>query len=622
MKIYIFFLFKLVCELVSNERKFSIDYTRHEFMLDNKPFRYISGEIHYFRVPLNYWRDRLRKIRSCGLNAIQVYIPWNYHETKKWQYNFTEKYDVVRFLKIAQEEGLFVLLRPGPYICAEWENGGLPWWLTKNISINLRSSDKSYLNEVEKWWNILMNKIKPQLYKNGGNILMIQIENEYGSYEACDKKYLEFLRDETWKILGNDVVLYTTDGASDNMLKCGSIDGVFPTVDFGVVSNESKVMYYFDLQKKYSKGGPLVNSEFYSGWFTGWGQRKWNFPDTKSIIDTMTWMWNFNASFSIYMMAGGTSFEYWNGKVNDGTLVTTSYDYNSPIHEDGDIGNTYKSIQNWILQLDNWKWKPRFEIKNTTRKSYGKIIVDPIKYSVNLMAENCVPRWAPLTFEEFNSPYGFLIYRVNTDSKYLTNISIPGIKDAGYIIINNDYVGKINSTSSTLKVNYTGDFTIQIVAENMGRQNYETIHDIKGIINNRAYFDNKTSNHWQSCYMTTDIIDNHFFRKGKVRFIKNNKVTGPTILLGTLDISDVHDTYIFLPGFTKGVVVINGYNIGRYWNVMGPQQSLYVPASFLKKGSNRIIVFELEGNVLCNSSNGCFVHFIKDSIWNWEKEKI
>uniref|UniRef100_A0A0K0EEQ4 Glyco_hydro_35 domain-containing protein n=1 Tax=Strongyloides stercoralis TaxID=6248 RepID=A0A0K0EEQ4_STRER len=620
IKILFILIFNLIIYLKSYAKEFSIDYNTHEFKLDGRPFRYISGEVHYFRIPHTYWRDRLRKIRSSGLNAIQVYIPWNYHETVRWRYNFTEKYDVVEFLKIAQEEDLFVLLRPGPYICAEWENGGLPWWLTKDKTIKLRSSDKKYLNAVGKWWNILMNKIKPQLYKNGGNILMIQIENEYGSFSACDKEYLRYLRDVTWKILGKDVVLYTTDGASDGMVKCGSVEGVLPTVDFGVVKNKSKMIEYFEVQKKYSNGGPLVNSEFYSGWFTGWGQRKWDFPSTKSILKTMTWMWNYNSSFSIYMMAGGTSFEYWNGKVFDGTYITTSYDYNAPIHEDGDIGNTYLAIQKWTSKLKNWPWKPKFDVKNITRKGYGKIKVTPIKYSTNLMMENCVPRWAPLTFDEFNVPYGFLIYSVNIDESYLKNISIPGIKDIGYVSINNEYIGKINTTSNFLNVTYKGDFTIQIVTENMGRQNYETIHDIKGILENKAYFNNKTSNHWQSCYLTIQIIDKHFSRKGNTKFPKNDKVIGPTILLGTLNISDIYDTYVVLNGFTKGVVVINGNNLGRYWNTMGPQQSLYVPSSFLKKGSNRIVIFELEGNDLCNYNDECFINFSKDSIWNWEEK--
>uniref|UniRef100_A0A0N4ZVM8 Glyco_hydro_35 domain-containing protein n=1 Tax=Parastrongyloides trichosuri TaxID=131310 RepID=A0A0N4ZVM8_PARTI len=601
------------------QRYFSVDYQNHQFLLNGEPFRYISGEIHYFRIPEIYWRDRLRKIRDSGLNAIQVYIPWNYHENKRWHYNFKEKYDVVKFLKIAQEEDLFVLLRPGPYICAEWDNGGLPWWLTQNETMILRSSDKEYLKIVEKWWYMLMTRMLPLLYKNGGNILMIQIENEYGSYDVCDKKYLEFLRDLTWKILGKDVVLYTTDGASNRMLKCGTIEGVLPTVDFGTCDNEKKVFKYFELQKNYTNGGPNVNSEFYSGWFTGWGIRKWDFPNTTSIINTMTWMWNSNASFNIYMMAGGTNFEYWNGKGGDGTIDITSYDYNAPIHEDGDIGTTYKAIQEWTGKLKNWKWKPRIGGKNITRRAYGKVKVDPIKGGLNLMVENCVPRSIPLTFEAFNSPYGFLIYRTNPNIRQLSNLTISGIKDIGYISINDEYIGKINTTSYTLNVNYSGDFGIQILVENTGRQNYETIHDIKGILDNKAFFDNTTSSHWQTCYMTIEIIDKHFSRKGIDNFIKDNMVNGPTILLGSLDIIDVADTYIMLPNFTKGVVVINGYNIGRYWNAMGPQQSLYVPANILKKGSNRLVIFELEKNTLCDSEDGCFVKFIKNSLWNWNE---
>ncbi|KHJ83558.1 beta-galactosidase domain protein, partial [Oesophagostomum dentatum] len=240
--------------LFSNFSSFAVDHQNNQFLLDGKPFRYISGSIHYFRIQPSQWKDRLHRVRALGFNAIQYYIPWNFHEIYEGKYDFSGIRDFVEFTRIAYDLGMYSLVRVGPYICGEWENGGLPWWLLKkNISM-MRTSEEGFKKEVEKWFGVLLPKIKPLLRQNDGPVLMIQVENEYGSYSACDRNYTSWLRDLIWSYLGNETVLYTTDGGSTSNLKCGAIPDVLATVDFGPTS-EKNINSSFAAQKKYLPKG-------------------------------------------------------------------------------------------------------------------------------------------------------------------------------------------------------------------------------------------------------------------------------------------------------------------------------------------------------------------------------
>ncbi|RUS69129.1 hypothetical protein EGW08_023112 [Elysia chlorotica] len=250
---------------------FEIDYENDTFMKDGKPFRYVSGSFHYSRVHPFYWKDRLVKTRAAGVNTIQVYVPWNVHELTSGKFSWDGASDLPRFLTLAQEADLAVLLRLGPYICGEWEFGGFPaWLLTANASMVLRTSDPSYMKYVDRWFTALLAKVKPFLYNNGGPILMVQTENEYGSYFACDFVYLKYLRDKVLAALGEETVLYSTDGDGAGYLKCGKVDGVYATVDFGITTNPAGA---FNVQREFEPKGPLVNSEFYTGWLDHWGSK-------------------------------------------------------------------------------------------------------------------------------------------------------------------------------------------------------------------------------------------------------------------------------------------------------------------------------------------------------------
>ncbi|XP_019617515.1 PREDICTED: beta-galactosidase-like [Branchiostoma belcheri] len=330
-----------------DSRSFSIDYDNNTFLKDGEPFRYISGSIHYSRVPRSYWQDRLNKMYAAGLNAIQTYVPWNLHEPKPGKYDFTGNNDIEAFLKLANDTGLLVILRPGPYICAEWDMGGLPSWLMKdNSSIVLRSSDPAYLDPVDTYMAQLLPRIKPYLYNNGGPIITVQVENEYGSFYTCDYDYLRHLRQVFIQHLGPDVVLFTTDGWWDGVLKCGTIDGLYTTVDFGPGTDPVGA---FKGQRKHQPKGPLVNSEFYTGWLDHWGQPHAH-TDKDKVATYLEKILQLNASVNMYMFEGGTNFGYMNGANGPFKPQPTSYDYDAPLTEAGDPTDKLTTISNVIAK--------------------------------------------------------------------------------------------------------------------------------------------------------------------------------------------------------------------------------------------------------------------------------
>ncbi|MFT7816128.1 beta-galactosidase isoform X1 [Arapaima gigas] len=325
-------------------RTFEIDYKNDCFHKDGQPFRYISGSIHYSRIPRIYWKDRLLKMYMAGLNAIQTYVPWNYHEPVPNQYVFSGDRDLEYFLQLASDIGLLVVLRPGPYICAEWDMGGLPAWLLNKTDIVLRSSDPDYIGAVDKWMGKLLPMIKPFLYQNGGPVITVQVENEYGSYFACDYNYLRHLTRLFRYHLGGEVVLFTTDGASVGYLKCGSLQGLYATVDFGPGGN---VTAAFAAQRYAEPNGPLVNSEFYTGWLDHWGEHHSVVP-ASAVAKSLNEILEVGASVNLYMFIGGTNFGYWNGANTPYAPQPTSYDYDAPLTEAGDLTDKYFAIRDVI----------------------------------------------------------------------------------------------------------------------------------------------------------------------------------------------------------------------------------------------------------------------------------
>ncbi|KAK7939518.1 hypothetical protein WMY93_002844 [Mugilogobius chulae] len=413
-------------------------------------FPYISGSIHYSRIPKAYWRDRLLKMYMTGLNAIQVYVPWNFHETTQGVYNFTGNRDLVHFLDLANQTGLLVILRPGPYICAEWEMGGLPAWLLQKPNIILRSADTDYLQAVSNWLAVLLPKIKPWLYINGGNIITVQVENEYGSYFACDYNYMRHLRTMFRFFLGENTVLFTVDGNTDKEMTCGSLEGLYATVDFGTDTNITEA---FKRQRRFEPRGPLVNSEFYTGWLDHWGDPHATIS-TEKVIRVLSDMLVMGANVNMYMFEGGSNFGYWNGADHDTRYrsVVTSYDYDAPLSEAGDPTEKLMAIREVIKMFRDVPAgpmppaTPKFAYGFVTLKKVGNI--GSVLSTISPMGP--VKSQYPLTFEQLKQYYGYVLYRTTLprDLSEPTPLISPlnGVHDRAYVSVNGVYQGLLEET--------------------------------------------------------------------------------------------------------------------------------------------------------------------------------
>lgn len=645
-----------VCGPISTSaRSFDIDYSSDTFRLDGKAFRYVSGSLHYFRVPRELWQDRMRKIRAGGYNAIQFVIPWNLHEPAPGKYNFEEMYDISAFMKMAQDESLYILLRPGPYICAEHNGGGLPFWLYQMYpNITLRSSDPQYLTQVDKWWKVLLPRIAPHLYINGGNVLMVQLENEYGSYGLqtghCDVKYMAHLRDLAKSILGPNILLYTTDGDGDGYVRCGSVQGAYATVDFGPGAN---VTAAFQTQRHFEPHGPLVNSEFYPGWLDYWGQPH-NTVDGNWSAQSLDAILAAGANVNIYMAHGGTSFGFDNGANTPPFQVEpTSYDYDAPISEAGDLTDKYFAFKEVIskysiqyiengIPMDSW-------IKNDNKGNYGKV---PLKFvSSFFMANGTILQRLgvndkPLTFEQVGQENGFMLYETTIDKLYSdpVKLQIKEIHDRAYIYVNRQPRGILSRTENVISMPLSleiGD-VLQILVENQGRVGYGAFaKDFKGIVSNVTLGDESSGkavalNGWTMYSMAlndtkallkyaTTLMD---LQKTNMELhqilgddLQETRGKGSfwygEFTLPCIQDAEALDTFLQLPnGWRKGIAFVNTKNIGKYWPRNGPQETLYVPGVWLNKPcvKNTLILFEQE-NPGC-MKNECYVQLVDKHVIN------
>uniref|UniRef100_UPI0037E95EA7 beta-galactosidase n=1 Tax=Semicossyphus pulcher TaxID=241346 RepID=UPI0037E95EA7 len=610
---------------LGEHRSFTVDYKNDCFRKDGETFRYISGSIHYSRIPRVYWKDRLLKMYMAGLNAIQTYIPWNYHEESPGRYSFSGDRDVEYFLQLAQDIGFVVILRPGPYVCGEWDMGGLPAWLLTKKDIVLRSSDPDYIAAVDKWMGKLLPMMKPYLYQNGGPIITVQVENEYGSYFACDYNYMRHLSKLFRSYLGDEVVLFTTDGAGLNYLKCGSIQDLYATVDFGPGGN---VTAAFEAQRHAEPHGPLVNSEFYTGWLDHWGSHH-SVVSSARVAKSLNEMLAMGANVNLYMFIGGTNFGYWNGANSPYAPQPTSYDYDAPLSEAGDLTEKYYTIREVIRMYNKI---PAGPIPPTTPKySYGTVVMTQLQTVSDALEKlsfsGPVKSMYPQTFIELNQAFGYMLYRtvLPVDCSTPTPLSSPlnGIHDRAYVSVDGVSVG-ILERNKALTVNVTGKAgsQVDILVENMGRINYgKGINDFKGLVSNLT-LGADTLLDWIMYSLSIDEAVSQ-------GLLGETKPTDPPPLAalslpafykGSFIIPDgipdlPQDTYIKLPQWRKGQVWINGFNLGRYWPSRGPQVTLFVPANILSTAQpNNVTVLELE-EAPC-SSGTCNVEFTSTPILN------
>ena len=618
-------LLALSCTLQYSEaRSFVIDYENDCFLKDGQPFRYISGSLHYFRVPRFYWKDRLMKMKAGGLNAVQTYIAWNIHEPVHGQYNFEGDADVVSFIELANSIGLLVILRPGPYICAEWEFGGYPpWLLMKNTSIRLRNAEnKQYLSYLKSWMSVLLPKLKPLLYSNGGPVISVQVENEYGDmrdFYGCDHSYLKFLENLFREYLGNDVILFTVDSASEALLSCGTIPSLYATVDFGPGADPEKA---FAILRKFSPKGPLVNTEFYPGMFDQWG-RPHHTSSAENVARFLDKILSMNASVSFYVYEGGTNFGFMNGASNLVPAIT-SYDYDAPLTEAGDTTTKFRILRETIAKHEKI---PEIPIPgNTTKFAYGKVQMTQLSTFLDAVPKLSAPHGPvnssfPLTMEQIGQNYGFILYRTSISQELAQSrviLSFTGLVRDRAII----YVGKIRQATVfgrpkefTVALNIGDMLQLDILVENMGRWN-GPLPQPKGILGNVTLNGTLVMN-WQIYSINLDNLFSdafdfplHLAEKVDSLLDMDNSFA-PSFFYGEFPVNSSYDTFLHLPGWSKGQAFVNGFNLGRYWPVVGPQITLFVPANVLslKQKSASVMLFELDG-APCIFPETCFVEFV------------
>ncbi|OWA50335.1 Beta-galactosidase [Hypsibius exemplaris] len=601
------------------------------FLRDGKPFRYISGTSHYWRHHHSDWEDNFNKMRAAGLNAVSTYISWNLHEPEPEQYNFEGNLDIRRYFRLAQKYGLVVILRPGPFIDAEVDMGGLPYWLLRmNMTMKLRSSDPSYTQYVSRWYNKVLPYLKDLTYANGGPIITVQIENEYGSYPACDKVYQNLLKSLVLQNMGPDIVLYTTDGCLDYMMQCGKVDGALTTCDFGAGENAAG---NFQTLRKFNVDGPLVNSEFYPGWIDHWGYT-WNTVAYQDVVRTMADMWALNASFNIYPIRGGTNFGFVAGANlgNDFQPVTTTYDFDAPLTEAGDPTEKYYAIRNLIGTY--WPLPPGPAPVPSAKGAYGKVqlsyagsLFDNLKA---LRPEGPIRSAYPLSFEVLEHPYGFVLYRTVVQGRFRdpAKLSIagipgftPGLRDRGIVFVDQKPVGILSRTEqiSDMSLFIAPNQTLDILVHNEGRICYGTgINDLKGIVGN-VTLDTVVLSDWAMYPLELPNFPDmnpaplDFDLREKISDIQN-RISG--FYSGQFSVNQVLDTFLQVSGWQNGYAFINGNNLGRYWPVQGPQQTLFVPAAYLHEGTDNVVeLFELEA-APCSLDWTCVVEFVQVPVLN------
>lgn len=558
------------------------------FYLNGEPFKIISGAFHYFRTVPEYWQDRLEKLVNMGCNTVETYIPWNFHEPEKGNFRFDGMHDIEHFIHLAEKLGLYIIIRPSPYICSEWEFGGLPAWLLRDRNMRLRCSYEPYLNAVKEYYSVLIPKLVPHQCDRGGGVILVQLENEYGYY-GNDTAYLEFLRDTLCE-LGVTVPLVTSDGPwSEPIFKSGMVNGALPTGNFG-----SGAEWQFGQMRKYiGENKPLMCMEFWNGWFDAWGEEHHTTSPEKAASELDELLKRGSVNF--YMFEGGTNFGFMSGR-NGGSKTgdVTSYDYDAPLTEDGQITEKYRLFKEVIA-----KYTDIHEIPLTTeirRRAYGRISCTGKTDLFSVLDKISVPVKSsyPLTMEDIGQDYGYILYRTKIrDVETVSEIRLEGAADRVQCYHNGEFVYTAFAENMWEKFEPQQKRTsgiIDLLCENTGRENFGTglENQRKGIsggvkINDHRHFG------FEIYPLPLDERQIAALDFG-IGYIENT----PAFYRFELDIDEPCDTFLDTDGFGKGCAFVNGFNIGRFWEI-GPQKRLYIPAPLLQIGKNTIVIFETEG---------------------------
>ena len=574
-----------------------------KFLMDGKPINIYSGAMHYFRTLPEYWEDRLTKLKLAGFNTVETYVCWNLHEPKPGEFCFEGMLDIERFVKTAERVGLYCIVRPGPYICAEWDFGGLPAWLLKDKNMQIRCNYPDYTACVERFYRQLLSRLAPLQMTKGGNIIAMQVENEYGSY-GNDKEYLAFI-EKLMRDCGIDCELFTSDSNWKNMLSGGSLPHIYKVLNFG-----SKAKTAFNCLKDFPNDGPNMCGEFWCGWFDHW-RDKHHTRNAADIAKEVKDFLDIDANFNFYMFHGGTNFGFTAGaNFTPGCPyepTVTSYDYCALLNEWGDYTPAYHEVRKLLcekqgIEMGELPPSPELQSIGKVKLTKGASLFENLD-NIGEKHRSAVPEG----MEYYGQNFGMIYYETVLSGKYdISPVSIKDVHDFGYVYFDGKQKAFIDRTKYTVPNKFSlknlilkkspednsvmmkaldGDRKIGVLVDTMGRVNYGArMLDRKGISD--IYIGNQRQMGFDVWTLPLDNLEN---LKYSDKYDKNE----PVFLKGTFKTDSKADCFVHLDGFEKGYVFVNGFNLGRFWAV-GPQKSLYLPGALLKE-ENEIIVLSLNG---------------------------
>ncbi|MCM2425946.1 glycoside hydrolase family 35 protein [Streptomyces sp. RKAG337] len=565
------------------------------FSLDGRPLRLLSGALHYFRTLPEQWPHRLRMLRAMGLNTVETYVPWNLHEPRPGAYDFDGIADLDGFLRASAEAGLHAIVRPSPYICAEWENGGLPWWLLADRNLRLRVADPRYLDRVDRWYDRLIPMIAAHQTTRGGNVLMVQMENEYGSF-GTDSAYLEHLADGL-RSRGIDVPLFTSDGPEDFFLTGGAAPGHLATVNFGSRATEA-----FGELRRFRPRDPAMCMEFWNGWFDHWGE-KHTVRSPEDAAGALREILENDASVNLYMAHGGTNFGTWAGantadpRTGEGYQPTiTSYDYDAPIDERGAPTPKFWAFREVLAAYAEQPApdpEPMPPLLAPARIELTESV--PLFDVIGRLSTGTVHSPVPPSFEELGLAHGLVLYRSSIPGpRKAYPLTLEGLADRAHIFVDGVPAAVLERDGDERpEIAVTGPAArLELLVESMGRVNYgAAIGDrkgVSGVLHTQQYLHGWTA---EPVPLGDGTPDGLPWRAAAA----SSSPAPAAFHRGFLDVDEPADGYLALPGWTKGYVWINGFCLGRYWD-RGPQRTLYVPWPLLRPGRNEIAVLELDGH--------------------------
>lgn len=592
----LFVLFFFLCSLMFmgcspiQKEKHTFSIGDKTFLLDGKPFLIKAAEMHYTRIPAEYWEHRIQMCKALGMNTICIYAFWNIHEQKEGVFDFKGQNDIAAFCRLAQKHGMYIMLRPGPYVCSEWEMGGLPWWLLKKKDIKLRTNDAYFLERTKLFMNEIGKELADLQVSRGGNIIMVQVENEYGAY-ATDKEYIANIRDIVKGAGFTDVPLFQCDWSST--FQRNGLDDLVWTINFGTGAN---IDAQFKKLQEARPNAPLMCSEFWSGWFDHWG-RKHETRDAETMVSGIKDMLDRHISFSLYMTHGGTTFGHWGGANSPAySAMCSSYDYDAPISEAGWATPKYYKLREMMMQYAD----------------SAQVIPDvPVAYPVIEIPEFELKEVAPLfdnlpepklsedikPMEQFDQGWGTILYRTSLpEVKGGTTLLIDEVHDWAQVYADGKLLGRLDrrrGQNSLVLPSLQKGTRLDILVEAMGRVNFDVaIHDRKGITNKVELLtetDKKELKNWEVYSFPVD----YDFAESK-KYAEGEKLDAPAYYRATFELDRVGDVFLDMQTWGKGMVWVNGKTMGRFWKI-GPQQTLFMPGCWLKKGKNEIIVLDLLG---------------------------